>query len=636
MIDNASLTQYLSDMGQRSLYDYCRIRHPQAYTKSRPHAKILTDTIQAFLEDKLVDVAGNLITRLMINMPPRTLKSFSCINGIQWYLGKNPNKSAIVTSYNSILSGRFSKAVRDGMQEVKAGSKMVYSDFFPGVKIKQGDASYDLWSLEGSHFSFMATSPGATLTGIGTKLLVIDDLIRSAEEAYNEKALDDMWTWYTDTALSRLEQNAKQLVIMTRWSTRDLCGRLLALEPEKWHVIKMPAYDDKTDTMLAPDILSKEDYLDRKGKTDPSIFEANYQQNPTDGEDRLYKGFKTYDILPTGTNEAYFDTADEGSDFLASGTYVVKDNTAYITDLLYTQDPMEKTEQQAAIMLRNNGTQIAHIESNNGGKGFARNVETIMREKLGYTSCGVEWFHQGENKLARILSQATNVTNSILFPTNWKTMWPDFSRDVLNISRMSKWVHDDAQDFLTGIVEKSLSRELIHLYQYDGKTDTIPVNVPKDTLYVGQLIDDGFFRPIVCCVKDKVIITLAELEPDQMIDAPRLIRERYPDNPIVWYLDISTKDVFPSYRQAILDAGMQLQVGTIVPSEIERPVIINKLLSSGKLKIGEPCTRLKSALSSRLLDKSGNPEKGDGATSGHWYCNSLEYVCYRISSSQNL
>ncbi len=635
MIDNALLTQYLSDMGRRSLYDYCRIRHPQVYTKSRPHAKVLTDTLQDFLEDKLVDVAGNKISRLILNLPPRHAKSFSAINAVQWYLGQNPNKSVFAISYNSILSGRFAKSVRDGIQERKAGPKLVFSDFFPEVKIRQGDAAYDMWSLEGSHFSFLATSPSATITGIGTSLLIIDDLIKDANEAYNERILDEQWQWYTDTVLSRLEQNAKQLVIMTRWSTNDLCGRLLSLEPEKWHVIKMPAYDETTDTMLAPDILSKEDYLDRKGKTDPQIFEANYQQSPTDGEDKLYKGFKTYDILPTGTNEAYFDTADEGDDFLAGGTYVVKDNTAYITDILYTQDPMEKTESQAAIMLRNNATQIAHIESNNGGKGFARNVEAIMREKLGYTSCGIEWFHQGENKLARILSQATNATNSIVFPTDWQTRWPVFARDILNISRMSKWVHDDAQDFITGIVEKSLSRELIHVYQYDGST--IPVEVtPKETLYVGQLIDEGFFRPVVCRVKGGIIETLAELEPDQMIDAPSIVRKMYTQNPIVWYLDISQKDVFPSYRQAILDAGIQLQVGTIVPSEIERPVIINKLLASGKLKIGEPCTRLKSALSSRLLDKSGSPEKGDGASSGHWYCNSLEYVCYRISSSQNL
>jgi hypothetical protein len=93
--------------------------------------------------------------------------------------------------------------------------------------------------------------------------------------------------------------------------------------------------------------------------------------------------------------------------------------------------------------------------------------------------------------------------------------------------------------------------------------------------------------------------------------------------------------VFPAYRQAILDQGITLQVGNIVQSDIERPVILNKLFASGKLAISDQCTRLKSALSSRLFDKSGNPEKGD-ASSGHWYCNSLEYTCYRITSSQSI
>ena len=246
---------------------------------------------------------------------------------------------------------------------------------------------------------------------------------------------------------------------------------------------------------------------------------------------------------------------------------------------------MEKTESQAAIMLKNNGTQIAHIESNNGGKGFARNVETVMREKLGYTDCGIEWFHQGENKLARILSQATNVVNSVYFPTNWKTLWPEFARDILNISRMSKWVHDDAQDFLTGIVEKSLSRELVHVYAYNGEVIKSPEINNKDVIYIGQLIDDGFFRPVSCRVNGSTIEALAEFSPDQMTEAPMIVRKMYTQNPIVWFLDISTKDVFPAYRQAILDAGITLRVGNIVQSDIERPVIINKLLASHKLAI---------------------------------------------------
>jgi phage terminase large subunit len=179
-----------------------------------------------------------------------------------------------------------------------------------------------------------------------------------------------------------------------------------------------------------------------------------------------------------------------------------------------------------------------------------------------------------------------------------------------------------------------LSPSMRFVYNYNGSVINPPEINNKEIIYIGQLIDDGFFRPVACRIHNG-IEALAEFSPDQMIDAPRMIREAYPMNPIVWYLDISTKDVFPAYRQAILDQGITLQVGNIVQSDIERPVILNKLFSSGKLAISDQCTRLKSALSSRLFDKSGNPEKGD-SSSGHWYCNSLEYTCYRITSSQNI
>ena len=90
-------------------------------------------------------------------------------------------------SYNETLSTTFSKNVRNDIQEEKADIyKPVYSDVFPGVKIKRGDGSMNLWSLEGGYNNYLATSPTGTATGFGASILVIDDLIKNAEEAHNE------------------------------------------------------------------------------------------------------------------------------------------------------------------------------------------------------------------------------------------------------------------------------------------------------------------------------------------------------------------------------------------------------------------------------------------------------------------
>jgi predicted phage terminase large subunit-like protein len=394
-------------------------------------------------------------------MPPRHGKTLTVELLTEWVLGKDPTIGVMVACYNETLSSRFSKAVRGGITEkpVKI-EKPVFCDYFPGVSIKDGDGAMQLWALDGSHFSFLATSPGGTMTGIGAQLLVIDDLIKNAEEANNERILDEHAEWYYNTVLSRLESGAKQIIIQTRWATKDLSGRLIAQEGEKWDKVIMPAQAEDG-AMLCPDILNAEEYEDRKTKTDPVIIAGNYQQAPYDSYDVLYLAFKTYAFgtLPTtGTIEAYFDTADEGKDFLAGAVYRVHNNTAYILDLIYTQAPMEQTEGQSALMIASNKCQTAWIESNNGGRGFARNVERIMREIANYSACSIKWFHQGENKVARITANATNVVNSIVFPVGWENRWPEFRRDVMALSRMSKWIHDDAPDMLTGIVEKSITK----------------------------------------------------------------------------------------------------------------------------------------------------------------------------------
>jgi predicted phage terminase large subunit-like protein len=439
---------------------------PKFYREDRPYLRELCRTLQLFVSDQLFEADGTPVSRLMINLPPRHGKTLTLVMLAQWLLGHNPRTSIINVAYNETLSGRYAKYVRDGMQEVKANEKtFVYSDFFPNSVIKQGDAAYQLWSLEGSHFSFLATSPGGTLTGNGCEIGIIDDIIKNAIEAYNENLTESHYDWYTNTFLSRLENGAKQLIVMHRWSSHDLCGRILGIESEKWHVIKMranrkyPEIPTCEEDMLCSEVLSLGDYLDRKTKTDSMIFDGNYDQEPSDAIDKLYAPFRTYEpsAAPQFTTiESYTDTADEGSDFLCSVVYGVSGGIGYVLDVLYTQEAMEVTEIQTARMLSARKAIRAFIESNNGGRGFARSVERIMREE-GNPITQVEWFHQSENKAARILSNATAVTNTVMMPIGWKYLWPAFYNAVTNLPRQGKWMHDDAPDCLTGIVEKSLS-----------------------------------------------------------------------------------------------------------------------------------------------------------------------------------
>lgn len=462
----------LIELAKREFFFYCQLKAPDFYKSDRTFLVNLCNGLQEFVEsDEEVCI---------VNIPPRHGKSRTAGNLVEWCLGNDPTYKIMTGSYNETLSTMFSKNVRNSIQEEKADeSKPVFSDVFPGVKIKYGDGAMNLWSLEGGYNNYLATSPTGTATGFGCNLMIIDDLIKSALEANNATVLENHWSWFTDTMLSRLEEGGKIIVIMTRWHSEDLAGRVLEWcqnSNKKYRHIKDKALLDPTKRlMLCPEILSYESYKDKTSAMGEDIASANYNQEPIDLKGRLYTKFKTYEDIPRdiGGNQLfteiknYTDTADEGSDYLCSITYGVYNMEAYVLDIIYTQEVMEHTEGKVAKMLFDHKVNIADIESNNGGKGFARAVESILQQQFQTNKTSIKWFHQSQNKKARILSNATWVMDHIYFPKNWRDRWPDYYKDMNKYQREGKNAHDDAPDATTGIAEK-ISKGKVKLKTFRG------------------------------------------------------------------------------------------------------------------------------------------------------------------------
>lgn len=445
------------ELARREFFWYCNLKAPDFYKPERKYLVTLCNELQDFYEsDDEV---------LIINLPPRHGKSRTAQLLVEWILGKNQQEKIMTGSYNEILSTVFSKNVRNSIQEVKVDLyKPVFSDVFPGVKIKQGDAAMNLWSLEGGYNNYLATSPTGTATGFGCTLLIIDDLIKNSEEAYNADVLEKHWNWFTNTMLSRLEEGGKIIIIMTRWATGDLAGKALEHFREqgaKLRHISMKALQDDG-TMLCEEILSRKSYDMKVKSMGLDIASANYQQEPIDIKGKLYSCFKTYIELPKDENgnllftsiRNYTDTADQGDDYLCSINYGIYNGEAYVLNVLYTKAPMEETEPAVAKMLYEDNVNIADIESNNGGRGFARAVERILQEKYQSNKTRINWFHQSKNKIARILSNSTWVMDHIYFPVNWKDRWPEYYEAMNTYQREGKNQHDDAPDATTGIAEK--------------------------------------------------------------------------------------------------------------------------------------------------------------------------------------
>ncbi|WP_027701812.1 phage terminase large subunit [Metaclostridioides mangenotii] len=438
------------ELARRDFFYYSQLRAPDFYKSDRTYLRLLCRAFQNFYEgDDEV---------LILNIPPRHGKSRTAGLFVEWALGQNQKEKIMTGSYNETLSTVFSKNVRDAIQEEKADIyKAVYTDVFPGVRIKYGDAAANLWSLENGYNNYLATSPGGTATGFGATLMLLDDLIRNAEEAYNEGVLDKHWSWYTNTMLSRLEEGGKIIIIMTRWASGDLAGRAVEHYKEEGkkvkHVVMKAQQDDGT--MLCDEVLSYKSYKSKVRAMGEDIASANYQQKPIDIKGRLYNSFKTYDKTPENFDiiRSYTDTADTGEDYLCNIVYGVKNKEAYILDVLYTKEPMEITEVRTAKMLFEYNVNIATIESNNGGRGFSRQVKTILMQQFKTNKTVIKWFHQSDNKKARILSNSSWVMEHIYFPSNWKDRFPEYYKAMYSYQREGKNKNDDAPDATTGVAE---------------------------------------------------------------------------------------------------------------------------------------------------------------------------------------
>ena len=196
---NKNLIKYYAqlELSKRSFWEYCKFTSPDFYTEERYFLKDLAQRLQWFVQEAEEQI-------MVVNLPPRHGKSRTAKNFVEWLFGNYGSDIKVMTgSYNETLSGTFAKQVRDTIAEQKTEGITVYSDIFPNTKIKYGEAAMSKWALEGSQqANYLATSPTGTATGFGCNIMIIDDLIKRAAEAYNANTLKQLQSWFTDTTLS--------------------------------------------------------------------------------------------------------------------------------------------------------------------------------------------------------------------------------------------------------------------------------------------------------------------------------------------------------------------------------------------------------------------------------------------------
>ena len=155
----------------------------------------------------------------------------------------------------------------------------------------------------------------------------------------------------------------------------------------------------------------------------------------------------------------------------------------------------------------------------------------------------------------------------------------------------------------------------------------------NDEVMIGQDFNSGFSKGVAKIKRDGVIYAVKNFSFKQIGNAPQIIRNAFPTQSIYWYPDASAKDIMAGYSAEIQNAGIQLRVGSVNPSIVERIFFVNKLFKLGKSKVCYSCKDLDMGLRVRQFDDNGKPEKGQGEAAPDHICDANEYHDYRAVSS---
>ena len=235
---------------------------------------------------KFEDIRDGKIKRLIVNMPPRHTKSeFASFLFPSWLVGNKPTLKIIQTTHNTELAVRFGRKMKNLIDS------QVYQQVFDEVAISADSKAAGRWETNkgGEYF---AAGVGSSITGRGADLLIIDDP-HSEQDALSETAFDNAYEWYTSGPRQRLQPGGAIVIVMTRWSVKDLTGRLIdaqAKEPkaDQWELIEFPAILP-SNKPIWPEYWDIDSLTATKASLTEQKWQAQWQQNPTAEEGSILK-----------------------------------------------------------------------------------------------------------------------------------------------------------------------------------------------------------------------------------------------------------------------------------------------------------------------------------------------------------
>lgn len=443
---NAILQILRLELCRREFWEFC-LYYDQPFFESRVFLHSVADAFQEIEDGK--------IRSLSVSMPPRAGKSYISSLFCAWTIGRNPSKSVMRNACTATLYLKFSYDVRNIVKSDK------FKEVFPTVILSDDKANLQGWNTnKAKQVSYFGAGVGGTIIGFGAdNIAVTDDLYTGLEQALSDTQNDRIIQWKEATHDSRFESGCKRIDIGTRWSLNDVIGRQMNDGIYDKSIVIPALIDGKS---FCESVMTTDEYLNKKKRTEPSIWEAEYMQSPVDIQGRLFNDLRTIPLSEFNSIKdkiqgciAYCDVADAGADFTAFAILAVAGNDMYLVDYVFNKSNTDITMPLIADKLNKWNVTYCRVESNSMGAMFARGLQKI-------TTTRILPVHNSVNKITRIIMQSVWIQQRITFVNNGTAECELFLQNVLHFSKEGKNKNDDAPDCLAGlsIFAQSMFRQL--------------------------------------------------------------------------------------------------------------------------------------------------------------------------------
>lgn len=463
--------------------EYMRLLEEQAAYMARDDLGMYATLVLGFkparhhklLIQALEEVSDGMWDLLLVMMPPGSAKSsYGSVAFPAWYLGRHPNRCVIAASHTQDLAERFGKRVRN----IVGGREHALA--FPEVGLSADSTAAGRWDTNkgGEYF---AAGVGGSVTGRRADLAIIDDPVKSREDADSQTIRDKQWAWWRDDMSTRLKPGAAVVLIMTRWHEDDLAGRMLQDmrdSGQRVKVISLPMEARANDPlgrapgeMLWPEWFTPQ--MIEQAKREPRTWSALYQQEPRPiGGGEFRREWVNHWINPPATGNKVIVVDPASGKYKDRGDYTSmwvvgpgQDGNLYVVDGV--RDRLNLTERSATLfeLVRKWKPALVGYEQ----YGLQADIEFIRteqeRQQHRFRIVELGGGVKKEDRIRRLIPLFE--TGRMWFPKSLNKVCSDgVSRDLVNDFIEQEYLsfpvsaHDDAIDCLARICEDVISRAL--------------------------------------------------------------------------------------------------------------------------------------------------------------------------------